>query len=293
MGHSDESRSTGGRSQPERDTSLRQPFSPINARARRRDGNAAWWTFRNWLECKIGKPLLKFGPFEFVWTLYEGPVYYEPTDIPATPEKVEKMISTQDEERLKELYEHSKGLIKREQDQSIRIEGRANVLLGTGGLTTTLIVGLSGLLARGDADKVLPPGSISRGVFLVLYIVGLLALVMSLLRAVHTVRVGSMQPFSATRPFEVQNFADSRKLHLLIREAFLTFVDARESNRVRAGLLAAAQWWFGTALVTLLIMATVPLLEGSLQSFWELLAGIVGSLRTLVDQLVTCGRTAR
>jgi len=83
---------------------------------------------------------------------------------------------------------------------------------------------------------------------------------MSLVRAVQAVKVVSYQPFSATRPFEVQLHAPASRFRLLIREAFLTFVDLRLMNSIKVGFLRAAQWWFGAALVLLLTMAAVPTL---------------------------------
>lgn len=100
----------------------------------------------------------------------------------------------------------------------------------------------------------------SRTLFVGLYLLGLSTLIMSLLRAVQAAGVVSHQPFSATRPFEVQDYAPAPRLRHLIREAFLTYVDLRLINRIKAGLLGAAQLWFGVALALLLTLAAVPVL---------------------------------
>lgn len=100
---------------------------------------------------------------------------------------------------------------------------------------------------------------------------------MSLLRAVQTGGVVRLQPFSPTRPFRVQDHAEPRRLRELTREAFLAFVELREINRRKTGLLAKAQWWFGTALILLLTMAAVPVLDepigSALGALWQTLGG--------------------
>jgi len=90
----------------------------------------------------------------------------------------------------------------------------------------------------------------------------------------------------------------------LIREAFLSFVELREINRRKAALLAKAQWWFGTALILLLIMAALPVLvepiDGLLACLWRTLGGwtiavFLGVLVAveIVDRIVTAGRSAK
>lgn len=239
----------------------RKPYFPYDAEPRRWDGNEILGALSDELGARASV-LLRFGLFEFMHTLLSGPVVYNsPDDVPLTGNEIEEKITTEDADRLVELYEHSKGLMEREEETRTSVEGRANVLLGAGGLTATLIVGVSGLLARGDLDAVLPSATVFRAVFVVLYLIALLALVMSLLRSLQAVGVVSHQPFSATLPFEVQGQDPAPRLRRLIREAFLTFVDLRLMNRIKAGHLRAAQRWFGTALVTLLLMAAVPVLS--------------------------------
>jgi hypothetical protein len=240
---------------------FKKPFFPRNgprAEPRRWDGNEIlghfWKQVAGWM-----RPILRVRAIEFVYTLISGPVIYdEPIDIPHTPEGVQDSISTGNVQRLQELYDHCRWLMDREEGTRTSVEGRANVLLGVGGLTTTLIIGVSGLLARGDLDKVLPSGTLPYAAFIGLYIFAVFALIMSLLRAVQTSGIAYFQPFSATKPFEVQECAPAPRLHRLIREAFLTYVDLRHLNRIKVGLLGAAQWWFGVALFLLLTIATVP-----------------------------------
>ncbi len=261
---------------------FRKPFYPRGAEPRRWDGNEMLGSLGDWIRC-WARPVLRVRPIEFVWTLMSGPVIYEedkPKDVPLTGGEVEKAITTEDLERLKELYEHSREMMEREEDTRASAEGRANVLLGAGGLTTTLIIGVSGLLSRGDLDSIVPAGTLARVAFLGLYVLGLFALIMSLLRAVQTVRVVSYQPFSATRPFEVQDQAPAPRLRHLIREAFLTYMDLRLLNRIKVGFLSAAQWWFTVALALLLLMATVPVLA-------PLAGWVVGAIGRTLARLIT------
>jgi hypothetical protein len=238
---------------------FRKPYFPYDAWPRRWDGNEILGQLSKRVRGGTRR-VLRVRPLEFVSTLAVGPVIYCEPEVPSTPKAVEESITTDDPERLKELYEHSRELMEREEATRTSVEGRAKVLLGAGGLTTTLIIGVSGLLARGDLEKLLPPGATSRVLFVGLYLLGLFALVMSLLRAVQTAKVVAYQPFSATRPFEVQEYAPAPRFRHLIREAFLTYVDLRMLNSIKAGLLRAAQWWFVAALVLLLGMAAVPVL---------------------------------
>lgn len=257
---------------------FRKPFFPYDARPRRWDGNE----ILDKLSRRIRRGtrwVLRVRPIEFVYTLVSSPVIYDrPEDVPFTPEAVEERIITEDPERLEELYDHSRELMEREESTRAGVEGRANVLLGAGGLTTTLIIGVSGLLARGDLDGILPSGTALRAAFIGLYLLGLFALIMSLLRAVQTVGVVSYQPFSATRPFEVQDYAPAPRYRHLIREAFLTYVELRLINRIKVGLLRAAQWWFGVALVLLLTMAAVPVLVPFAGWFAEALGQVLTQL---------------
>ena len=261
---------------------LEKPFVPFNARSRRRDGNVMWGKFSGWLKAKAADLLLSFGPIEFVWTLLTGPVAYTPQDVWTSGGEVEAAITSPDVERVRQLYEHSRELIEREEATRMSVEARANALLATGGLTATLIVGISGLLIRGDLEHALPSGSAARMIFTVLYLLGLYSLVMSLLRAVQTVGVTYNQPFGAKRPFLVQNYAELPRLRALIREAFLTFVDLREINRLKVGLLASAQWWFGTALIALLLLAAVPVLATPMGRFWLWLVNLLGDCGILI-----------
>ena len=251
---------------------FKKPYYPWNAELRRWDGNEMLGNLGDRVLSLI-RPVLRLRPIEFVLTLLAGPVIYDrdKPDLPLTGDEVEEGITTYDTERLKELYEHSKELMEREEEARTSVEGRANVLLGAGGLTTTLIIGVSGLLARGGLDGVLPVGTPSRAVFLFLYLSGLFALVMSLLRAVQVARVVSYGPFSATRPFRVQEFAPAVRYRKLIREAFLAHVELKLMIRIKAGLLKAAQFWFAVALALLLVMASVPVLA-------PLCAQIIGSV---------------
>lgn len=253
----------------------KRPYFPYDAEPRRWDGNEMLGDLTDTIGLRASV-LLRFRPLEFVYTLLSGPVIYEaPDDVPLTGEKVEERITTEDQERLKDLYEHSQGLMEREEETRASVEGRANVLLGAGGLTATLIIGVSGLLARGDFADVLPSDTLFRTVFVMLYLTVLLALVMSLLRALQAVRVVSHQPFSATLPFDVQEQEPAPRLRRLIREAFLTFVDLRLMNRIKAGHLRAAQWWFGAALFALLLLAAVPVLAAPATSVWSWLKGLL------------------
>lgn len=255
----------------------REPYAPVHSRARLRDGSEMWTKFSDALKKSTGDFLLRSRIVEFVWTLLAGPVAYEPEDVYATKEQVEDAITSGCAERLQELYDHSKELMEREENARTSIEGRANALLSTAGLTATLIVGVSGILLNSNLERLLPEGSVSGPAFVALYTFGLCALVMSLLRAVQTGGVVRLQPFSPTRPFRVQEHEESRRLRELISEAFLSFVELREINRRKAGLLAKAQWWFGTALILLLTMAAMPVLDkpiGSLLAYlWQTLGG--------------------
>jgi hypothetical protein len=263
-----------------------------------------WTRFSDWLKKSMGDLLLRSRIVEFAWTLLAGPVAYEPTDVYATKEQVEDALTSDSAERLRELYDHSKELMEREEETRMSVEGRANALLSTAGLTATLIVGVSGLLLNSNLERLLPAGSMSSTAFVVLYTLGLCALVMSLLRAVQTGGVVRLQPFSPTRPFRVQGYAESRRLRELIREAFLSFVELREINRRKAALLAKAQWWFGTALILLLIMAALPVLDepigGLLACLWRTLGGwtvavfLVALVAIeIVDRIVAARRAAK
>lgn len=256
---------------------FKKPFFPRNgprAEPRRWDGNEILGHF--WKQvAERTRPVLRFGPIEFVYTLISGPVIYEePTDIPHTPEGVQDKINTGNVQRLEQLYDHCLWLMDREENTRTSVEGRANVLLGAGGLTTTLIIGVSGLLASGNLSNVLPSGTLSYTAFILIYGFAVFALIMSLLRAVQTSGIAYFQPFSATKPFEVQEFGPAPRLHRLIREAFLTYVDLQELNKIKVGLLGAAQWWFGVALFLLLTIATVPAIVAVI----GMVAGSVGEL---------------
>lgn len=258
-----------------------KPFYPRGAEPRRWDGNEVLGDIGDRMLRRL-RPLLRFPPIEFVLTLASGPVIYDKDkpNLPLTGDEVEAKITTADADRLKELYEHSRELLNREEDSRTGMEGRANALLGAGGLTTTLIIGVSGLLARGDLNNVLPSGTASRTVFLSLYLFGLFALVMSLVRAVQAARVVSYQPFSATRPFRVQDFAPAPRYRALIREAFLAYVELTLVIRIKAGLLKAAQFWFATALTLLLFMAAVPVLAPVVDRLLGILARTLAQLLT-------------
>ena len=266
-----------------------EPYAPAHSRARVWDGSEMWTRFSDTLKKRVGSVLLRSRMAEFAWTLLAGPVAYEPPDVYATKEQIEAALTSDSAERLQELYDHSKELMEREEDTRTSVEGRANALLATAGLTATLIVGVSSLLLNSNLEQLLPAGSVSGPAFIVLYMFGLYALVMSLLRAVQTGGVVSLQPFSPTRPFRIQDYAEPSRLRELIREAFLSFVELREINRRKAGLLAKAQWWFGAALILLLAMAAVPVVDEPtgrlLTSVWRtlgvwtvlvLLAALVG-----------------
>jgi len=266
----------------------REPYAPAHSHARVWDGSEMWTRFSDALKKGAGDVLLRSRIAEFVWTLLAGPVAYEPPDVYATKEEIEAALTSDSVERLQELYDHSKELMEREEDTRTSVEGRANALLSTAGLTATLIVGVSGLLLDSNLEQLLPAGSVSGPAFVILYTFGLYALVMSLLRAVQTGGVVRLQPFSPTRPFRVQDHAESSRLRELIREGFLSFVELREINRRKAGLLAKAQWWFGSALILLLAMAAVPVVDEPigrlLTSVWQTLG--VWTVLVLLGALV-------
>lgn len=261
---------------------FRKPFFPDDAEPRRWDGNEILGGFGDWVRHRTRR-VLRIPPIEFVITLLAGPVVYREPSVPFTKEAVEKSITTVRVERLEELYEHSREMMKREEDTRTSVEGRANALLGAGGLTTTLIIGVSGLLARGDLENVVPSGTAGRVLFLALYLSGLFALVMSLLRAVQATRVVSYEPFNATRPFEVQDYVPTQRLHHLIREAFLTYVNFRQVNDIKVGLLKAAQFWFAMALALLLLMAAVPVLA----PFFGWAAEVIGWAAEVIGDVLT------
>ncbi len=268
---------------------FKEPYFPYDACPRRWDGNEILGNLSNWVRHRV-RPVLRIRPIEFVYTLMAGPVIYdEPEDIPFNREAVEEHITTGTAERLKEIYEHSRELMEREENTRASVEGRANVLLGAGGLTTTLIIGVSGLLARDNIDSILPSGTAVRAAFIGLYLFGFFALIMSLLRAVQAAGVVSHQPFSATLPFELQNYAPVPRFRRLIREAFLTYVELRLINRIKAGFLRAAQWWFGVALALLLTMAAVPVIAPFAGSLAEALAQVLTQLGGLVSSVGSGG----
>lgn len=210
-------------------------------------------TFRSFLNKIVESLGFDTIPYAIGFAEFKAIAPFEPSRFSEIKTRVDDIVG----EKLVDALSFSKDILSAENDRGDKIENKAYSLIGTTGISTAFVTGITSLLANSSATSVF-------WVIIVLYILIVLALTFTVLLASRVVIVGKYQ-YAYPDISDVFNMG-SQALDTAQKDRLASYVYCYTKNfqihNIKASYLTASQIWFRNAIILFLFLASMLVIGG-------------------------------